>query len=517
MVDFPAHLTALLLMHSLYLPQIAVLIPCYNEAAAIVKVIRDFQAALPEARLYFGSWKNWKKMTEIEMIRTKRFFLLLILVVIIGGGFLLRFQAVTYTEVDNPIRADAAKYLLYAYNLKNFGVYTHDNSGIAGNLKLLKPDALVTPGYPLFLAFFLNDQPITAHQYYQIQLLQVLLSTATIFLSYLLCIPLLNRNLSLIVAALVALSPHLINMNVYLLTETVFCFFLTAFLAVMAWIKPNLDYGKLFGAGALFGLATLTRPYTQGFIIVSALFLLLAPSFRLGLRRTSALLLGFAVIVAPWVIRNLVVLQQISDPTLTITSLYHGFYPGMMYEFRPESLGFPYRFDPKVNEFVYTLPGFVNELSQRAVRQPWVYLEWYLWGKTATVFSWSILAGMGDVFVYPVIKTPYIDLSYFRWTHEFMRFTHELLVVLALVGVILAWLPARITLVSQRARWIGRFLALFILYFVILHILGAPFPRYSIPIRPVIYSMALFSLSVLWLILKQRLVSQSSSSAENKS
>ncbi|HOW74829.1 MAG TPA: glycosyltransferase family 39 protein [Candidatus Competibacteraceae bacterium] len=446
----------------------------------------------------------------------KRFLLLLILVAIIGGGFLLRFQAVTYTEVDNPIRADAAKYILYAYNLKNFGVYTHSNSGISGNPQLLKPDALVTPGYPLFLALFLDNQRITAYQYYQIQLFQVLLSTATILLSYLLCIPLLNRNLSLVVATLVALSPHLINMNVYLLTETLFCFFLTAFLAVMAWIKSPTDYGRLFGAGVLFGLATLTRPYTQGFVIVSAL-LLLAPSFRLGLWRVLALLLGFSVIVAPWVIRNLVVLDQVSDPTLTITSLYHGFYPGMMYEFRPESLGFPYRFDPKVNEFVYTLPGFVNELSQRAARQPWVYFEWYLWGKTATVFSWSILAGMGDVFVYPVIKTPYVDLSYFKSTHEFMRFTHEPLMILSLVGVILAWLPAKIAPVSHKAQWVGRFLALFILYFMILHILGAPFPRYSIPIRPVTYSMALFSLLVCWLILKQHSVSHSASSMENKS
>ncbi len=29
--------------------KIAVLIPCYNEAAAIGKVVRDFQVSLPEA------------------------------------------------------------------------------------------------------------------------------------------------------------------------------------------------------------------------------------------------------------------------------------------------------------------------------------------------------------------------------------------------------------------------------------------------------------------------------------
>src|ERR1044071_8139566 len=32
--------------------QIAVLIPCLNEEAAIAKVVKDFQAALPEAAIY---------------------------------------------------------------------------------------------------------------------------------------------------------------------------------------------------------------------------------------------------------------------------------------------------------------------------------------------------------------------------------------------------------------------------------------------------------------------------------
>src|SRR3954462_11911171 len=32
--------------------RIAVLVPCYNEETAIAKVIADFRAALPEARIY---------------------------------------------------------------------------------------------------------------------------------------------------------------------------------------------------------------------------------------------------------------------------------------------------------------------------------------------------------------------------------------------------------------------------------------------------------------------------------
>lgn len=33
--------------------KIAVLLPCYNESATIEKVVKDFRAALPEAKIYF--------------------------------------------------------------------------------------------------------------------------------------------------------------------------------------------------------------------------------------------------------------------------------------------------------------------------------------------------------------------------------------------------------------------------------------------------------------------------------
>ena len=33
-------------------PKIAVLIPCYNEASTIAKVVSDFRSALPEATVY---------------------------------------------------------------------------------------------------------------------------------------------------------------------------------------------------------------------------------------------------------------------------------------------------------------------------------------------------------------------------------------------------------------------------------------------------------------------------------
>ncbi|WP_266170965.1 glycosyltransferase [Dyella subtropica] len=39
-------------MSQTWMPRVAVLIPCFNEAVAIPIVVRDFAAALPQARVY---------------------------------------------------------------------------------------------------------------------------------------------------------------------------------------------------------------------------------------------------------------------------------------------------------------------------------------------------------------------------------------------------------------------------------------------------------------------------------
>ena len=52
----------------------------------------------------------------------------------------------------------------------------------------------------------------------------------------------------------------------------------------------------------------------------------------------------------------------------------------------------------------------------------------------------------------------------------------------------------------------ARVVAALLLYFTILHIIGAPFPRYSVPLRPFQYGMALFGLHYIIAALKSRKV-----------
>ena len=153
-----------------------------------------------------------------------------ILCMLLVVGFYLRSESLWQTVVVLPaIRADAGDYFMYAYNLYHHGIYSRDHRGLSEATKIssILPDAVRSPGYPLFLTLFMGDQPISgilAH----VLLIQVLISTLTVALAYLMYRRFLNLPWAASAALLTALSPHLIVVNIYLLTETLFCFFLVA-------------------------------------------------------------------------------------------------------------------------------------------------------------------------------------------------------------------------------------------------------------------------------------------------
>lgn len=94
----------------------------------------------------------------------------------------LRVHTVFNTEVIVPLRADAGEYFLYAYNLKHFGIFSMSPAGFA-QTGTPEPDAFRTPGYPLFLALFIDDK-VSEKMLAQILLTQAFLSTLTVYLTF---------------------------------------------------------------------------------------------------------------------------------------------------------------------------------------------------------------------------------------------------------------------------------------------------------------------------------------------
>lgn len=132
------------------------------------------------------------------------------------------------------------------------------------------------------------------------------------------------------------------------------------------------------------------------------------------------------------------------------------------------------------------------------------HIVWFFLKKPISFWSWNIVAGQGDVFIYPVQRTPYSDEPPFVWSHRLMKFLHLPLVCLGLLGCVLSWLPAATRQMRPEALPVVRFISLLLVYFTALHVVGAPFPRYSIPLRPFIYGMAIFSAAFLWSHVRHR-------------
>jgi glucan phosphoethanolaminetransferase (alkaline phosphatase superfamily) len=87
-----------------------------------------------------------------------------------------------------------------------------------------------------------------------------------------------------------------------------------------------------------------------------------------------------------------------------------------------------------------------------------------------------------------------------------MRYLHWPLVLLGAAGSLMVWLPRLKYKYPEKSLYVARFVAALLLYFTAIHVIGAPFPRYSIPLRPFLYGMAIFCLHMFYTSGKTRKV-----------
>lgn len=431
--------------------------------------------------------------------------LLAILVLTIFIGFYLRNESGSETQVVSPFRADTRDYYMYAYNLRHKQSYSRDITSLTDVRHPVTPDAIRSPGYPLFLSIFVDGQPDN-RTFAKIVFAQMILSNLVLVLAYCLYIRFLSGCWAVAALLLTALSPHLIVANSYLLTETFFCLLLvlSGWLLSLFFLRPSLSLAAV--SGLVLGVATLIRPGLQYFPLILAVILIVNYGRRKGLHFVAVLLLGYLVILSPWIIRNLKMSHSISDDTLKINFLHHGMYPEFKYDGLDKSYGFPYRYDPRSGEISKSTASVLNEIARRFRHEPAQHLKWYLFRKPAVFWSWNIIQGVGDVFIYPIHRTPYQSNLFFRGTHRLMRYLHWPLVFLCAAGSLMVWLPQLSYKYPEKSLYVARFVSALLLYFTAIHVIGAPFPRYSIPLRPFLYGMAIFCIHMFYTSVKSRKV-----------
>jgi hypothetical protein len=411
----------------------------------------------------------------------------MVFIIVLFSGFYFRYESGVKTQVLAPLSHDAGQYYQYAFNLRHHHVYSKDIGSDKGQVL---PDALRPPGYPIFLSFFVHGIP-DAQNISNIVLAQVLVSVGTVVFSFFLFNHFLTFFWSIAAAMLTAVSPHLIVANSYVLTESLFCFLLVIFcLQGSVFIsKPKISKAVAMG-GICAGLA-LVRPSANFLLLVILIVFVMIWKKRQGLIFFAGALVGFALFFSPWAVRNLITLHKVSDSTLMTGFLHHGMYPDFQYQGRPETFGFPYRFDPRSNEIEKNLSSVFREIINRFKEDPLKYLKWYFLGKPSFFWSWNLVQGH-DIYVYRVASSPFFDNPVFKWIWCVMRSLHNALVVLCAMGCVLVWLPNSFLRITAQSLYTGRFISLVLSYFTLLHMIGAPFPRYSVPLRPLLYGMAFF-------------------------
>lgn len=423
---------------------------------------------------------------------------LIIFGLIILCAFYLRSESWMETSVVRPLQKDAADYFFYAHNLRHSLTYSRQAHAPSDAGSQLTPDAVRHPGYPLFLALLI-DGPPSRQLIKKIQFWQMLISTLTVVAACFLfrcCMPPAWGYAS---AALVALSPHLIVFNSYILTETLFCFMLVLVALLVCRLGGHPSNWLSVLIGAVMAMAMLIRPSLQFFPVVMAVLLWFGFGRRRGMKLFVYVCLGFVLMASPWYIRNFITLGKASDKSLMINFLHHGLYPDFKFQNKAESYGRPYNFDPRSEIIKTGLRSVTAEMINRFRQEPAAHLKWYLLGKPVKFWSWDTLQGHGDMYVYYVSRSPFQNRIPFHWIQKLMEFLHGPLVLLAIAGSLGVWIAPRLTAGEPDPirLFMARFFSALLLYFTALHMVGAPFPRYSVPLRPFQYAMGLYTLYMI--------------------
>jgi 4-amino-4-deoxy-L-arabinose transferase-like glycosyltransferase len=233
---------------------------------------------------------------------------------------------------------DPADFSRTAVSIAQKHVYPPSNRAPGGG-----PSAFRPPGYPFLLAAV---YAIAGSAVPQIgRLVGALLGTLSVALIWLIAARLWGRRVAMCAAVIAAIAPPLVVLSTALVSEALFVpLVLAATAAAIEARRAKRPARWVVATGVLLGAAALTR--TNGLILLLPLSLAVAPArSRWRLRAVpppAAVVVIVALVIAPWTIRNAVVLH---------------------------------RFIPVSTEIGYTLAGTYDQASRSDHRWPAVWKE----------------------------------------------------------------------------------------------------------------------------------------------
>jgi 4-amino-4-deoxy-L-arabinose transferase-like glycosyltransferase len=402
---------------------------------------------------------------------------------------------------------DSQSYIQPALSLMKDHAYTY-------------PSAIRTPVYPFFIAFsyiLFGQTPIG------IIVLQLIISLATVLLTYLLGIRLLSQNAAIIGSILVAISVEAITHVFFLLTETLFTFlFLGTIIAyVEAWQKQHKTW--LVISAILMAFTVLCRPIVLPFPLLLAGMLIFRQNehWRKRLYSGLAYLIIFAFVLFPWVLRNKIVVGIPTVSTISSASMLYynaaileahlkNVSPG---EVRVELGEAVDRFlaEKKLADTEANRYAAENTLAQQIISQaPFEYVYVYLRsdlnnflpGLTDLTEIFGVTQGRkGTVDVLnqqgllAAINYYFADSLWLLWLF---------LPVIILLGVTYAGDVIALALLYRNRQWFPLLILGLTSLFLLLIPGGASLPRFRIPAIPYLSLLAGLGLEMLWKFIHQK-------------
>jgi hypothetical protein len=411
------------------------------------------------------------------------------IVMIAAFGLYLRITMVENSEVVGPIRADASEYYLTAYNLANNGVYTMSDARLKDPGAALRPDNFRWPGQPLLIAAFMGDWPEHMRIVHKIQWVNIIAGTLTLTLIGVAAAAVFPAWAAVAVVALTAISPHLIALTIYVLTETPSAFFVALLLSLCAFGQRADAVPRpaiMFAIGLTIGLLTLFRPIFIGFVPLIAVA---APRDRI--KSLVLVVAGAALPVVPWLVRNMLTEGLVTTPSSLAMTLMIGAYPDYVFNGDPRTFPFPQSYDPDLLKNSASVTTAAAEVLRRVAADPWGMLAWYAFRKPIYLWQFVNIDGAGDVLVYPVRGAPFDSDFLLAVSHATMWVSHWPLVVLAAAGSILVWLPPVVRLLPEAAGLALRTASLLLIFLAVATIpLNNPV-RFAVPVLPALFLIAM--------------------------
>jgi len=200
---------------------------------------------------------------------------------------------------------DAAAYATIAANLDR-------GEGFALGSDATQPASNYSPGLPL-LAAGVYEVTGGVHER-TARLALALLGTLAVLFTYLIGRRLSGPGAGLIGAAALAIYPALLEYQGMLMGEPLAATLLSGAVLAALWAAgPGISASGWLAPGALFGALALVRPEYLGVALLVSLVVLakeVRVEWQRSLAKAALLLVGVAIVVVPWTVRNAVALDR---------------------------------------------------------------------------------------------------------------------------------------------------------------------------------------------------------------